>query len=243
MLSNDYVPAAHRPTTQLRGYAGYVPSNSYARVVARGLGPLQRWTLDYLAGAGGGSLSIKLELLGDDSVRAQEASLRRAIAALARWGLVRTGYEVGDGFYVYLIAWLPNKERPSWWLVQRRRWRRCEGTILDVLRRITRGDVDVWLAAGRGVRGYAREHPVPRQNRGDEPPLLPYQLAVERIVAELGGRDSRGRLMPSTSRAIRHALQRLAERYPIVLHESNGSSRHLSMLHCLPEQALLSLLV
>ena len=199
------------------------------------MGPLQRRVLDALAAEGGWLMAteLDLDLLRDNDARARTVSLYRAIAALKRRGLVRTGYAFVDPANMGLFVWLPDAQPPALRSPQPRRWRGQDNAILNVLRRITREDVEAWLATGRGVRGYPRDHPVRRQRRADEPPLVPYQLAVERIVAALGGRDEKGRLMPSTSRAIRHALQRLAQNQSIVLHATERGRRNYSTLQCL----------
>lgn len=95
--------------------------------------------------------------------------------------------------------------------------------MLKLLAAITHEEVEAWLAQPKGVRGYDRTASEWRQNRWHASPLVPYQMAVQRIVAALGGRDRRGRLTPSTSRAIRHALRRLARRRLIALRYDDAS--------------------
>ena len=136
-----------------------------------------------------------------------------------------TGYG-HEGVALHLHVWLADRPPTHLPAAERRRWKDHDDAILKALAGITHAEVEAWLTRPNGPRGYDRSAPEWRHNRWHASPLVPYQMAVERIVAALGGRDGRGRLTPSTSRAIRHALRRLERQKVICLRDDYFSVTH-----------------
>lgn len=210
--------------------------------MSRGLGPVQCGLLDFLKRNEGFAWVTEYvnSLAGAGSVpRSAEVSVRRAVRALERRGLVRTGYHsLAEPWESVrqrcLLLWLPEVSRPPE-SIERRRWVDADGAALAALRAIGHDEVEAWLRAARDVRGYgppgARRWPFPPL----APPWVPYQLAAGRIAPAIGACTMDARLTVGGSRAVRRAVARLHRRGALEVRPDPEGRRTYAAVRCLIE--------
>lgn len=210
--------------------------------MSRGLGPVQCGLLDFLRRNDGYAWVTEYvsSLAGAvPAPRSAEISVRRAVRALERRGLVRTGYHaLAEPWESVrqrcLLLWLPEVRHPPE-AVERRRWVDADSAALAALRAIRLDEVEAWLQTARGVRGCgppgARRWPFPPL----APPWVPYQLAAARLAPAIGACTADARLTVGGSRAVRRSVARLHRRGALEVRPDPQGRRTYAAIRCLVE--------